>query len=452
MRDETGAPYSGTLSWRTDIGSSVHNVSGSVTVSQGWGRFGYTGTTVGQDVVVMGTTSTNNLTPAPATRVWYAVGADRSSTTPARIVFDDPYYDWPVDGSYRYHGFAVYNAAGERITATNDTEWSAVLSGVHGPRTFSGTLDSTGYGKFAYYVETAGWDELVVTIGAVAGSAARSYGLTYIEPGDPTPTPTPEPTLEPIPTPTPDPVPTLDAPPDPCELAGDCQLPPTEDLPSDCSLPVSPIDEDISEPVDDVVGGPLPLGQEHYYGMGNDTSPQDGVVDGLKAHGINDFPTASHWDHDQYSGLQAVQIFSFAKVHRACGARGGDVGIHKTHDASNGDVFAAETRVRIVDENDPELINFYMRLTFHPMRENQSIIKGSECNNILVQETADDRWYNISRTCQMPASEVGNVRINVRAHARPKNAPNNLEVAGSGTVQIDWLKFSKVACTSGPSC
>ena len=239
-----------------------------------------------------------------------------------------------------------------------------------------------------------------------------------------------------------------------CELTYPlCGVPPlpVPGVPDDCSTPISPLDEDLYEPPDrpDDVGGPLVLGQEHYYGMNSD-GDADGVVDGLRAHGQNDFPNAAHWDHDQYSGIQAVQIFSNAVVDHACGTRGGDVGVHKTHRASNGDIFSAQARVRIVRESDPAVTNFYVRLTFHPMRDDQSIIRNSECNETLWQETPEDRWYEISEVCQMPASEVGNVRINVRAHARPRNGqpgPNqDFRVAGSGTLEIDWFKFSKLGC------
>lgn len=195
-RDEAGEPYSGSLRWETASGSA-NAASGTVAVNDGWGRFGYTGVVVGEDTVHINLDAANS-PPAVATRVWYAVELDLASTVPARIVFDDAYFDTPVDGAIHYHGFTVYNAAGRRLQ-NSGLEWAATVGGVNGLQGFSGWLGADGYTRFGYRANLPGWDELRVSVGAIQGAAARSYGLTATmqNPGEPTPLPSVDPSPSP---------------------------------------------------------------------------------------------------------------------------------------------------------------------------------------------------------------------------------------------------------------
>ena len=400
-RDEAGNPFDGTLQWATGI-ESVHLVSGSVSLSRGWGRFGYTGSNVGQDVVQIVSNAPSSPRAAAATRVWYRADANVASTTPARVIFDDPFVESPADGQTRLHGFRAFNAAG--ATITNRPSFTAVVSGVNGPRTFNGTLDFTGYGVVAYPSSSAGIDEIVVTVGQAAGSATRAYGLTYADPGD---------------------VPDL----------------PPADLAADCLLPVSPLDEDIDEPVDSFMHPMVALGSTNRFDMNNDSNG-DNVADGFIKTGSNDFPSGGY-AHNQHDSQQDMTIFSSASVDPDCGARGGDVGIYRQHDAEENNVYSAKTRVRITSETDQEEVNFYARMTFHFLRANGSIIKGKECNQKLFRESLDGSWSVLEEpACVMPDGTEG-FRINVRAHAKPKNAQEgNYRVAGWGTVEVDWLEFT----------
>ena len=163
-------------------------------MSGGQARFYYIGNNVGQDVVTIGPSWTE--TQATATRTWYRADADIASTTPARVVFDDPYMD-VATGSYWVHGFWVYNAAGAKVQS--NAAFTATVAGVNGPRTFEGNLRS-GRGDFGYTGSMTGIDELVVTVEGVSGSATRSFGVSNTS--QPAPVPTPEPAPSPTVPPT----------------------------------------------------------------------------------------------------------------------------------------------------------------------------------------------------------------------------------------------------------
>jgi hypothetical protein len=218
---------------------------------------------------------------------------------------------------------------------------------------------------------------------------------------------------------------------------------------ADCLLPISPLSDEYRDPpFDSTVLPRMAVGQSGERDMNGGTG---NVAPGLKTHGSEDFPNGG-FSYSRGSGTQKITISQGATTDPNCGSRGGDAGVHVTIDAESDDVYGLKARVRILNETDPDVWKFRARANITALRAGQKKFKGQgdECNAILVQE--DQSWFELEvPPCKMIANTKF-VRIQIRAHAFPKDArAGDWRVAGWGTVEVDWMRWTYNAC-GGPSC
>jgi hypothetical protein len=133
-------------------------------------------TAVSLIVLCLGSSVALNSTPVSGAQVPTLPVPPVPGTGPVavRVAFDSAHDSLPA-AYYGYHGFTVFGADNNPLYGLY-SKFTAVVAGVNGPKTIEGYLDYYGRGIFGYYGERAGVDELTVTVGTAAGTAARTYG------------------------------------------------------------------------------------------------------------------------------------------------------------------------------------------------------------------------------------------------------------------------------------
>ena len=392
--DVNGQPAIGTYETWTAV---VTGPNGPLTFSgrlnyYGQGVFGYYAANPGIDTL----TVTVGAAVGSATRIWgtepYVPDSTRGVAT--RLEFDDVHRS-EANPHYGYHGFTVYNADGTAVTGTF-LSFTATVTGVNGPLTFQGQIDSSGRGVFGYYATNAGTDVLTVAVDGASGEATRSY-----DPG----------------------------------------------------FPLPPIEHAIVEQSDDLNDYPTETpvivpsaGNGWFHGFENSPdSDANGVHDFFLKRGNKDFQDG--WNNFSLPGsTQNFRLYSSADLTEGTGR--GDVGIAKVYNnVRAGQQFTIEASTRLNEVRRDSIDDLRMRLTIHMYSPNADI-KPKECNSISTR-AEDWRVLRIYR-CEVPTGYADKLVVNARMNAAKK--ATSTQTAGSGLMLVDYFKFKHEYACSGVSC
>jgi len=388
--DAKGAPLRGQfLDWTATVegvnaAESVPPFTGKLD-QYGRGVFGYFALRKGLDVLtvtvapVVGHAERTYSTPATVTVVEAAV----------RVEFDD-LHTLRATQSYQYHGFTVYGSDNQPLRTPRS--FRAVVAGVNGPTTATGTTDSSGRALFGYYAgATEGEDVLTVEVDAAVGEATRAYEASADTPG------------------------VFDA---AVLEASDPRLEPT-------ALPETPL-------------GPA-RGTVWNRLFSSATEDADGVDSFFRYHGDHDWDGGHSADLDLTNGWQTFALDATARIDYGVATRArGDVGMAKQHSLRAGAdyAFSAYARVRLVNVRRTTKEDLKARITIHKVVNGSTV---AECN---ADRFATEEWMNLRiYNCGLSGgsdSVRANVRLNVAAMDVVKR---DRRPAGTGTLQVDWFKF-----------
>lgn len=312
---------------------------------------------------------------------------------PVMVLFDDTFLHGraPVCGNL---GFTTY--ASDLGRASGGIRYNVLIAGSNGIQMFSGTTDSAGRGLIPHCAASAGVDAFVVTMATASGLALRSFDSALIE-----------------------------------ELP--ISIEEINELLEYCgSSACSGYTEfDFLNLLLDLtfeVSCPAPRTGLACVDQGSFMDGNgDGIADGWKSDGFQDFPGCNPNPPGTYhcppdytyrvtSEIQRMQIYNGASAGRPDNPKEkADVGILRTFEAQRDEQYSAYAEVRISE--DAEMVGnpgFRARLTIVARKANGKQI-GSECNDVLSSKTVN--YVRVEVTCRLPDNaKVAAVSVKVRAH------------------------------------